>query len=145
VLGILRPYPEYPLDPEELTNAWRTLTDGSTPFPQLSDYTVVVGEVGRKPSLIEARSRPFRVRTRIGAADFDIRMESWLPTDTIRRAGFGQVVVDRRHVLTLDRGVSFAALGAVGEPAMVLYRSGLFAPLRRLIPWYCPGPGPCRP
>ena len=24
-------------------------------------------------------------------------MESWLPADTIRRAGFGQVVANRRH------------------------------------------------
>ncbi len=34
------------------------------------------------------------------ALDVDIRMESWLPTDTIRRAGFGHVIVNGRHALT---------------------------------------------
>ncbi|MND00367.1 hypothetical protein D3C83_189530 [compost metagenome] len=53
-------------------------------------------------------------------------MESWLPTDTIRRAGFGHVVVNHRHELTLERGISFRALGSEGEP---LYESGIFAPI----------------
>jgi hypothetical protein len=58
-------------------------------------------------------------------------MESWLPTDTIRRAGFGQVVVGRRHVLTLERGVSVVGLGGDGRAAQVEYASGLLAPLPR--------------
>jgi hypothetical protein len=56
-------------------------------------------------------------------------MESWLPTDTIRRAGFGHVVVGRRHALTLERGLNFVTLPA-GEP---VYGSGLFAPVPRLV------------
>jgi len=54
-------------------------------------------------------------------------MEAWLPTDTIRRAGFGRVLVNRETLVTLERGVSFAALGS-GE---AVYLSGLFAPIPR--------------
>ena len=40
----------------------------------------------------------------------DVRMESWLAFDTIRRMGFGQVVADRRHTLIVERGVSFCGV-----------------------------------
>ena len=65
-------------------------------------------------------------------------MESWLPTDTIRRAGFGHVVVNRRHALTIERGVSFVALGPFNEPVLTVYRGSLFAPIPRLHPWAGP-------
>jgi hypothetical protein len=94
----------------------------------LRDYTAVVGRVGEKPVLIESQNRPYRVRLRVESYDFDVRMESWLPTDTIRRAGFGHVIVNRQHALTLERGLSFVALGPSGGP---FYSSGLFAPLTR--------------
>jgi hypothetical protein len=100
----------------------------------LNNYTIVLGEVGHRPFLIDSRDRPFRIQTNFDAANFDIRMESWLPTDTIRRMGFGHVIVNRRHTLTLERGVSFAALGAPGEPSLVIYRSSIFAPLQRWMP-----------
>jgi hypothetical protein len=138
-LGILRPYREYPLDEGQLKEAWSRLTGGSAPLEQRLSYTIAVGEVGRAPALVVSQDRPFRVQAAIGSAHFDIRMESWLPTDTIRRAGFGQVLVNRRHVLTLDRGLSFAALGILDEPSLVLYRSGIFAPIPRLLPWAGPG------
>jgi hypothetical protein len=64
----------------------------------------------------------------IDSLEIDIRMESWLPTDTIRRAGFGHVVVNGRHELTLERGISFRALRPGSEP---VYESGLFAPISR--------------
>jgi hypothetical protein len=143
-LGILRPNRESPLDMTELTTAWTALTGGTTALPALGNYTIVLGETGQRPALIESRDRPFRLSMKIDSADFDVRMESWLPTDTIRRAGFGHVIVNRRHVLTLERGVSFAALGPLNEPALVTYRSGIFAPLDRLLPWSCPGATPCR-
>jgi hypothetical protein len=144
-LGILRPNRESPLDLVELTAAWTVLTGGTTALPTLGTYTIVLGETGQRPALVESRDRPFRLRMTLDTADFDVRMESWLPTDTIRRAGFGQVIVNRRHVLILERGVSFVALGPLDEPALVLYRSGIFAPLGRLMPWSCPGATPCRP
>ena len=39
----------------------------------------------------------------------DVRMESWLAADTIRRMGFGHVVAARQHTLIVERGVSFVA------------------------------------
>jgi hypothetical protein len=99
--------------------------------PTLGHYTVIVGRAGERPVLIESQDRPYRVRVRIEPYDFDVRMESWLPTDTIRRAGFGHVVVNRKHVLTLERGLSFIALGPGGGP---IYGSGLFAtPAQRIL------------
>jgi hypothetical protein len=58
-------------------------------------------------------------------------MESWLPADTMRRAGFGHVIANRRHALILERGVSFVALHPDGRPLAAAYASGLFAPLQR--------------
>jgi Protein of unknown function (DUF2723) len=133
VLGILRPYPQYPIDGVELAAAWSTLTGGSVSLPTLHDYTVVVGKVGLPPVLVDTRDHPYRVRATVDALDFDVRMESWLPTDTIRRAGFGQVVVNHQHFLTLDRGLSFAAAGPARMPDVVAYRSGIFAPIPRLL------------
>jgi hypothetical protein len=129
-LAVLRSDREFPLDTAGLARAWNVLAPGVMP-PPLRHYTVVVGRVGERPALIESQDRPYRVRVRMEPYDFDIRMESWLPTDTIRRAGFGHVVVNRRHTLTLERGLSFVALGQGGGDA--IYGSGLFAPLARHI------------
>jgi hypothetical protein len=60
-------------------------------------------------------------------------MESWLPADTMRRAGFGHVVANRRHALTLERGVSLVLLGPDGQTRGMAYASGLFAPLPRVL------------
>jgi hypothetical protein len=127
-LAILLPDREYHLDAIGLTHAWSWLAPGAR-LPGLRPYTLVVGRVGEPPVLIESRDRPYRVRTTVPPFDIDVRMESWLPTDTIRRAGFGHVVVGRRHALTLERGLNFVALPA-GEP---VYGSGLFAPVPRLV------------
>ncbi len=129
-LAILRPDREYPLDKRALASAWSRLTAGSAELPELRQFTIVIGRVGASPVLIKSEDRPYRLQMRMHAFDFDIRMESWLPTDTIRRAGFGHVIVDRSHLLTLERGVSFAALGPGGDP---VYLSGLFAPIPRYV------------
>jgi len=60
-------------------------------------------------------------------------MESWLPFDTIRRMGFGQVVANRHHALVVERGVSFVALDATGSPVRTAYQGGLFAPQPRFL------------
>jgi hypothetical protein len=143
-LGILKPNLESPLDMAELTTAWSILTGGTAPLPALRNYVIVVGQVGHRPFLIDSRDRPFRVATKLDTATIDVRMESWLPTDTIRRAGFGHVIVNRRHVLTLERGVSFVAPGIPDAPPVVIYQSGIFEPLRRLVPWSCPDEKACR-
>jgi hypothetical protein len=129
VFGILRPDPEFAIDDEELSAAWRRLTGGPQPVPESRPFVVVVGRVGETPLLVKAANEPYRVRLQVDRFDVDIRMESWLPTDTIRRAGFGHVIVDREHLLTLERGLSVAAFPG-GLPA---YGSGLFAPIPHIL------------
>jgi hypothetical protein len=128
VLAVLRPDPEYPLNTVALSHAWKALTT-ATAEPGVRQYVVSAGRVGDRPELVVSDDLPYRVRLRIEPYDIDIRMESWLPTDTIRRAGFGHVIVNRRHALTLERGISFIALGPSGKP---VYDSGLFAPIPKL-------------
>lgn len=127
-LAVLLPDREYPLDRLALARSWSWLTAGSAAMPQLRSYVIVLGRVGEPPSLIKSEDRPYRIHSRLGSFEIDVRMESWLPTDTIRRAGFGHVIVDRRHLLTLERGVSFAALVPGGTGA---YLSGLLAAVPR--------------
>ena len=131
-LTVLRPDREFPVDREELQRAWTALT-GEPGLPPTQDYSVFVGRVGERPQLIRASNRPFRAITAIGPLQIDVRMESWLPTDTIRRSGFGHIIVNRRHVLALDRGLSLVALAGSGTPLLTEYRFGLFAPVRRLV------------
>jgi hypothetical protein len=131
VLGVLRAYTDVPLDAADLQRAYGTLL-GSTAVPPPDDvYTVVAGRVGRPADLVHRASRPFRVRADLWNLRFEARMESWLPMDTMRRAGFGHVIVNRRHVLTLERGVSFLALGTDGRPLWTAYASSVYAPQPR--------------
>jgi hypothetical protein len=125
VLAILRPDREFPLNPIGVDRGWNALTT-ATAEPTLLQYNVIAGRVGERPDLVQTSDRPFRVRVRIEPFDLDIRMESWLPTDTIRRAGFGHVIVNGRHELTLERGISFRALSPENR---TLYDSGIFAPI----------------
>ena len=131
-LGILRPYRDFPIDQSLLRAAWSELTGRTLELPPLRDYTIAVGVTGQRPALFETRDRPYRIHARVGDHEFDIRMESWLATDTIRRMGFGQVIVNRRPVLVLDRGISFATIGQLAPSPFIAYRSGIFAPLPRL-------------
>jgi hypothetical protein len=126
-LAILRSDQEFSRSTSGFAEAWQWLAPGVMP-PTLRHYTVIVGRVGERPVLVESQDRPYRVGARLEPFDIDVRMESWLPTDTIRRAGFGHVIVNRQHALTLERGLSFVALGPGGGP---FYGSGLFAPLAR--------------
>ena len=128
ILAVLRPDPEYPLNTVALGHAWKTLTT-ATADPAVHQYVVVAGRIGDRPELVVSKDVPYRVWLRLEPFDIDIRMESWLPTDTIRRAGFGHVIVNRRHALTIERGISFIALGRGGR---TIYESGLFAPISRL-------------
>ncbi len=128
VLVLLRAYRDVPLDVEELTAIVAALTGHTATLPTDSVYTVMVGRAGERPAVVRSESRPFRLRMSVSDLNLDVRMESWLPPDTIRRAGFGHVVVNRHHVLTLERGVSLVALGQNGETRLAGYASGLYAP-----------------
>jgi len=63
----------------------------------------------------------------------DVRMESWLSVDTIRRMGFGHVVAGRRHTLIVERGVSFAAFDRNGLAIRTAYAANIFSPQARYL------------
>ncbi len=133
VIALLAPYPDLPFDETELQAATRYLTSGTAMLTRGPSYQVLAGLLGAAPALDRRDDLPFRRRTRLNDVVVDIRMESWLPADTMRRAGFGHVVANGEHVLTLERGVSVVAFDREGAPRLVVYASGLFAPLPRYI------------
>ena len=92
----------------------RTLTGGRIPCRCRSATTQVIVGTSRRaaPALRPRRRSPVPRGRRSAALHVDVRMESWLPADTIRRVGFGHVIVGRRHALIVERGVSFVAFDA---------------------------------
>jgi hypothetical protein len=130
VVALLAPYRDLPFDTEELDRATAALTGGAASLKAGPSYQVLAGRVGEPPLLSRTDDRPFRTALAIGERQLDIRMESWLPADTMRRAGFGQVIVGRRRMLTLERGVSVLLLRPDGT-WVATYASSLFAPLGR--------------
>ena len=141
VLALLAPYRDLPFDAQELADAARRLTAGAATLTDGPSYQVLAGRVGQSPVLVRREMQPFREAVPVGGVRLDLRMESWLPADTIRRAGFGHVVANRRHVLTLERGVSLVLLGPDGRLRGRHYASGLFAPLPRVLARLAPPPG----
>jgi transmembrane protein TMEM260 (protein O-mannosyltransferase) len=133
VLSVLRPSRDLRLDLEDLADAARTLAGGrAVPFPP-GDYAVVAGLAGAAPLLVAAAQLPFTTRVALGGLQVDIRMESWLAADTIRRMGFGHVIAGRRHTLIIERGVSFAAFDENGAPLQTAYAANIFAPQPRYL------------
>lgn len=130
VLALLAPYRDLAFDGAELDAAARRLTGGTAALAPGASYQILAGIVGRAPSLVRKADGPFRRAVEIGELEIDVRMESWLPADTMRRAGFGHVIVNGQHVLTLERGVSAVVIGPDGTTT-VAYASGLFAPIGR--------------
>jgi hypothetical protein len=131
VLALLRAYNDIPLDTAELAAAVSNLTDATATLRTDGVYTIMAGRTGEAPAIIKSEKEPFRLRLSVGTVPLDIRMESWLPVDTMRRAGFGHVIVEHRHVFTLERGVSVVAFGPDRRPLVATYASGLFAPPTR--------------
>lgn len=131
VLALIDSYPETPLDPADMKATARRLGIGDA-LPRAT-YAVIAGRVGERPVLQHAASTPFRVSASLDGHRVEARIECWLQADTIRRMGFGHVIVDRHHVLTLDRGASFVALGSDGAPRAMEWAGGLFAPQPRYI------------
>ncbi len=131
VLALLRAYNDIPLDTAELADAVSELTAGTATLRTDGVYTIMAGRTGEAPAIIKTAAQPFRLRLAVGGVPLDIRMESWLPVDTMRRAGFGHVIVEHRHVFTLERGVSVVGLGSDRRPLVATYASGLFEPPTR--------------
>lgn len=126
-LCVLRPSRDLALDVDDLSSALRWLTGGRASAVPEGDYVAVAGLVGDAPQLVTATALPFRRRLTLAGVDVEIRMESWLLSDTIRRMGFGHVVADRRHTLIVERGVSFAAFDDGGRAMLTAYASNIFA------------------
>ena len=129
-LTMLKPYREGGIEPDEVSEAIAALTGRRLPLPA-GDYLVVAGRSGRPPDLVRAADRPFRAKARTGDRTLDVRMESWLSTDTIRRAGFGHVVEGRHHLLAVDRGLSLVALAPDGTIRLRTWRGGMLTPQGR--------------
>jgi hypothetical protein len=156
VLCRLKPSRDMALDADDLAAALSALSTTSVPASNLppslaslsasfgaagpaiislpaGDYAVIAGLVGRPPDLVFGSNLPFTKRVQLGGTGVDVRMESWLSADTIRRMGFGHVVAGRRHTLIVERGVSFAAFDRTGLPIRTAYAGNIFAPQPRYL------------
>src|SRR5262249_12635631 len=130
VLCVLRPSREFALDADDLRSAVEALTGARALLPD-GDYVTIAGRVGDAPAMAIGSARPFREAARVGDVPVEIRMESWLTFDTIRRMGFGQVIAGRHHTLIVERGVSFASFDDRGVATTTAYQANVFAPQPR--------------
>jgi hypothetical protein len=135
VLCVLTPPREEHLDPTVLQAALDMLTHGHV--PPASDggpaaaYQLIAGLAGEAPLITRSADYPFRQEFRLLDDPFIVRMESWLPSDTFRRAGFGHVIRGHEHVLILERGVNLVSFDRNAEPSAPLYAASLYAPGER--------------
>ncbi len=133
VLSILKPVGDFRLDTDDLIRAVGTLTNGQLRSIPAGDYAAIAGVVGATPTLVAGANGPFRRRLSLGDVEVEIRMESWLSSDTIRRMGFGHVIAAHRHTLIIERGVSFVTFDRSGRSTRSGYVSGIFAPQPRYL------------
>jgi hypothetical protein len=127
VLCVLKPTREYAFDRSDLTLALQALTASDSIQMPDGDYAVVAGVTAAAPLLAHGANRPFARLVAIAGMPVDIRMDSWLAADTIRRMGFGHVVAARHHTLVVERGISIVTFGAGGWPSRTGYFANLFA------------------
>jgi Protein O-mannosyl-transferase TMEM260-like len=127
VLCVLTPPRDIALDPDVLTEGLSGLMNGNVPTRVPSSYEPFAGISGERPQTYRASSRPFTERFRVIDDPLTVRMDSWLPFDTFRRAGFGHVLRGREHVLTIERGVSLVWFGRDGGPSRPYYAASVFA------------------
>jgi hypothetical protein len=121
------------LDAGDLSSTIKALTADRMSMLTESDYAAMAGRIGEPPQYIAAASRPFRRAVQIGGVNVEIRMESWLASDTIRRMGFGHVIAARQHTLIVERGVSFVAFDDRGQPSRTAYAANIFAAQTRFV------------
>jgi MFS family permease len=133
VLCLLKPSHDLTLDPEDLARTLRTLAGGAPTTLPSGDYIAVAGLSGRPPELLFGSNFPFTKQVQLDGVPVEVRMESWLSADTIRRMGFGQVVAGRRHTLIVERGVSFAAFDRTGRASRTAYAANIFTPQPRYL------------
>lgn len=131
VLTLLEPAGGEAVDIDDFDRALAILAGGSAPRRSAARYQVWAGISGEPGAEHRESNRPFRSVLTILGDPFAVRIESWLPFDTFRRAGFGHVLRGREPVLTIERGVSLVWFERDGSPA-VSYAAGLYAPKARL-------------
>ena len=141
VLCVLTPPREESLDPQMLQAGIRVLTGGrpgSGAAPRAGGvgpggpaYQLIAGLTGEAPIITRTEDYPFRQEFRLLDDPLTVRMESWLPSDTFRRAGFGHVIRGREHVLTLERGVSLVWFDRNARASNAVYAASIYAPGER--------------
>jgi hypothetical protein len=136
VVALLTPPRDETLDEADFDQALRQLTGDRVPARTRSNFELMAGLTGEAPLVYRSEPHPFSIRFMLVDEPFTVRMESWLPTDTFRRAGFGHVLHRRRRVQILERGVNLVWLRPDGETATPLYAASLFAakPRFRMLP-----------
>ena len=127
VLCVLKPTREYAFDRSDLTRAVQAAAASESMQMPDGEYAVVAGVTGTPPVLAHGADRPFARRVAIAGVSVEIRMDSWLAADTIRRMGFGHVIAARHHTLIVERGISIVTFGADGRPLRTGYFANLFA------------------
>jgi transmembrane protein TMEM260 (protein O-mannosyltransferase) len=132
VLCVLKPTRDFQIDAADLRAALSRLGVSATSV-DLRDYVAIAGLAGAPPLLIQSADRPFTASVDLDGVRTQIRMESWLSADTIRRMGFGHVIARHRHTLIVERGISFVAFDENGVPTTTRYFAGIFAELPRFI------------
>jgi hypothetical protein len=128
VLCVLTPPREEQLDPQMLRAAVSILTGGRRVPASSGAYRLMAGLAGEAPSVTRTSDTPFRQQFQLLGDPFTVRMESWLPSDTFRRAGFGHVLRGREHVLILERGVSLVWFNRDSRPSAPVYAASIYAP-----------------
>ena len=131
VLTVLKPSRDLTPDERALEDVVRAL--GGHIDAGRGDYVAIAGLVGQTPALMVDSASPFHRTIDLEKVRVDVRMESWLDFDTIRRMGFGHVIADREHTLIIERGVSFVAFDAHGRAMQTAYAANIFAPQPRYL------------
>jgi hypothetical protein len=131
VLVLLTPPREAPLDAGEVSRALATLTGTQMPHRSPGAYELFAGVAGERPEIYRSSQRPFTDTFEILDERLTVRMESWLPIDTFRRAGFGHLLRGRQRLMILERGVNLIWLGRDGQVSPPYYAASLFAPQPR--------------
>jgi len=126
VMSVLTPPRVIGFHPEELTAALRSLT-GNDSAASGTAFEVFAGVAGESLQYHRASNRPFTDRVQLLDESLTVRMDSWLPSDTFRRAGFGHVLRGREHVMIIERGISLVWFGPAGVRSQPFYWAGLYA------------------
>jgi hypothetical protein len=133
VFCVLKPTRDLLLDWQDIGRSLAAEAGGQPVQVPDGDYIAIAGRRGQPPAVVIGSNRPFRRSFDLGGVSVEVRMDSWLAADTIRRMGFGHVVAAHHHTLIVERGVSFVAFDTSGQPMRTAYASNIFAPQPRYL------------